>query len=256
MLGPCGAELAAAVTERELLRLVGMPRGRELEGDLAERARGARAWYQAHGRPFAAFRRAAVLELSGEHVWLDDGIELRSAALAEGLGATRGHAVFALAVSAGREVADEVGRLWTAERPDEAYFLDRFAAGVTEALVRWATGAVCRSASLAGETLLPPLSPGCGRFEIGDQHRLLAILQATPAGERMRLGPIDLLPSGALDPPHSLLAALGVTRQTLAASTPEDLCRGCALDPCAFRRAPFRRPTTGPTGAAPRLESR
>ena len=51
------------------------------------------------------------------------------------------------------------------------------------------------------------------------------------------LGPMALLPSGALRPQHSLLAALGVTRRSFAA-TPEDLCRSCDLDPCAFRRAP------------------
>ena len=57
--------------------------------------------------------------------------------------------------------------------------------------------------------------------------------------ERLRLGPVELLTSGALDPPHSLLAVLGVTRKRLAAATPEDLCRACELEPCGFRRARF-----------------
>jgi hypothetical protein len=170
---------------------------------------------------------------------LADGSELRSGGLAEGLRVTNGHAVLALAVSAGREVAAEVARAWSEDRPDEAYFLDRFAAAVTEALVLRAAGAECRSASRAGETLLPPHSPGCGDFEIGDQHRLMALLGGRPSGgDRVALGPVELLPTGALDPPHSLLAALGVTRQALEATTPEALCRGCELDPCAFRRAP------------------
>ena len=77
----------------------------------------------------------------------------------------------------------------------------------------------------------------------------MRLLGAVPAGdERLALGPIELLATGALDPPHSLLAALGVTRQALAAATPEDLCRGCALEPCAFRRAPF--------SGTPRAEAR
>jgi hypothetical protein len=106
--------------------------------------------------------------------------------------------------------------------------------------VLWVSGNACREASSAGETLLAPLSPGCGRFELGDQQRLLCLLGGEPApAERLRLGPIELLTTGALDPPHSLLAAVGVTRQPLAATTPEDLCRACELEPCGFRRARF-----------------
>jgi hypothetical protein len=235
-----GAELAAAVSERELRRLAGLPRGRDLEGELRSRADAAREWYASNGKPFAAARRHPVERLTAGEVRLADGTELRSPALAEALHDARGHSVLVLAVSAGREVAVETKRLWAEDRPDEAYFLDRFAAAVTEALVLWVSGSACRDASSAGETLLPPLSPGCGRFELGDQQRLLALLGGVPAPDaRLRLGPIELLATGALDPPHSLLAAIGVTRQPLAATTPEDLCRGCELEPCGFRRARF-----------------
>ncbi|MFI4945913.1 MAG: hypothetical protein ACHP85_21750 [Burkholderiales bacterium] len=238
-LRPLGAELAAAVSARELLRLVGLPRGRELAAELRERAQAARAWYAAHGRPFAATRRCAVERVSAGEVLLAGGTTLRSDALAEGLRASRGHAVVVLAVSAGPEAAVESRRLWP-DRPDEAYFLDRFAAAVAEALVLWASGHECREASGAGETLLPPLSPGCGRFEIGDQQRLMQLLGGTPtAAGRLQLGPLELLETGALDPQHSLLAVLGVTRQSVAAAAPEDLCRACELEPCGFRRAPF-----------------
>lgn len=248
------SELAASVGERELLRLLGLPRGRALEGELRTRADDARAWYARHGRPFAATRRIDVRDLTSTGVLLSDASELRSLRFAESLRATRGHAVLVLAVSAGRAVASEVARAWAEDRPDEAYFLDRFAAAVTEELVRQASGTECRSASQAGETLLPPHSPGCGDFAIGDQHRLMALLGGRPeGGERVALGPIELLPKGALDPPHSLLAALGVTRHAVEAPTPEALCRGCELDPCTYRRAPLSRSrrieATGPVRA-------
>ena len=238
---PHAVELAAAISEPELMRLLGLPRTRGLAGELGERAQAARSWYAANGRPFAATRRVAVERLSASEVSLVDGTVLRSAALADGLRATDGHAVVVFAVSAGREVAAEIGRLWASDRPDEAYFLDRFAAAVTEALVLRTSGSECRQASGAGETLLPPLSPGCGRFEIGDQQRLMRLVGGVPTSdERLRQGPIELLPAGALDPPHSLLGVLGLTRQRLAAPTPEDLCRACALEACGFRRVPFR----------------
>jgi hypothetical protein len=233
------SELAASIGERELLRLLGLPRGRALDGELRSRAEAARAWYARHGRPFTAARGIDVQDLTRTGVTLSDGTELRSPGFAAALRATQGHAVLVLAVSAGREVASEVARAWAEDRPDEAYFLDRFAAAVTEELVRQASRAECRTASEAGETLLPPHSPGCGDFAISDQHRLMALLGGTPtAQERVALGPIELLPTGALAPPHSLLAALGVSRRAVEATTPEALCRGCELDPCAYRRAP------------------
>jgi hypothetical protein len=234
------------VREPELLRLLGLPRGRALEGDLGDRAEGARAWYAAHGRPYAASRRVAVRSCEAASVFLEDGTELRSALLAERLRQGQAHGMYALAASAGREVAEEVARLWAADRPDEAYFLDRFAAAVTERLVFWAAGEICRASEPSGETLLPHLSPGCGHWDLADQHRVMALLGGTPAplGEgdsapaRVRLGPLALLPSGALHPAPSVLAVLGITRRLLA-HRPEDLCRACDLSPCAFRRAPF-----------------
>jgi hypothetical protein len=248
VLSPSAAEMAALVTEREMLRLLGLPRGRALEGDLLDRARGAREWYTHHGDPFVASRRVAIPAAGSregslvDRVLVEDGTELRSAVLAQRLEAGTAHALVALAASAGRAVAAEVKRLWAAERPDEAYFLDRFAVGVTERLVFWASGELCRGSERSGETLLAHLSPGCGHWDLRDQHRVMAILtgEKNPPGaeETARLGPIGLLSSGALDPQHSVLAVLGVTRRK-GTTTPEDLCRACDLDPCAFRRAPF-----------------
>jgi hypothetical protein len=218
-----------------------MPRGAALEGDVRDRVEAARAWYAERGRPWAAARRAAIRSCEGGAVRLEDGTELRSALLGERLREGEAHGVVALAATAGREVADEVAARWATDRPDEAYFLDRFAAAVTERLVFWAAGELCRSSESAGETLLQHLSPGCGQWELADQHRVMALLV-----DGARLGPLELLPSGALHPQHSLLAVLGVTRR-VAATSPEDLCRECDLTSCAFRRAPC----SGRTSRAP-----
>ncbi|MFI5184192.1 MAG: hypothetical protein ACHQNV_07335, partial [Vicinamibacteria bacterium] len=133
---------------------------------------------------------------------------------------------------------------------DEAFFLDRFAVAAAEGLVGWAAAELCRGSEPAGETLLPHLSPGCGHWDLADQHRLMGLLTGCTSDDKTpsaiaSLGPLSLLPSGALDPQHSVLAAFGVTRRVFAA-TPEDLCRSCDLDPCAFRRAPYVATTLRP----------
>ena len=204
-----GAELAGTIAPQDQARLLGLPRGRAFEGEIAERAAAARSWYAAHGRPFVAWRRAALLGVEAPRVRLSSGAVLTSAALSRRLAAAQAHAVVVLAASAGPEVAEEADRLWKQERPDEAFFLDRFGASVAERLVRFGAEAPARLGAAEGEMLLPHLSPGCSDWDLGDQHRLWALL----FGEGEEQGPLRILDSGGLFPRHSLLAGLGVTRR-------------------------------------------
>jgi hypothetical protein len=227
-----GAEIAAAVTEREYKRLLQFPRDQELDGDLRDRADGARNWYAHHGVPFLAAQRVDLREVSGDRIALA-GADLCSITLARRLEAGEAHALMIVATSAGIEAAEEAARLWADQRPDESYFLDRFAVAVAERLLFQASGYLCRSSEAGNETLMPHLSPGCGNWDIADQHKLMALLCGGA-----RIGPLELLPSGALHPQHSVLAAMGVTRRKYPGA-PELLCRACDLAPCAFRRAPY-----------------
>jgi hypothetical protein len=245
-------DAAAGVSDTEFKRLIGIPRGRDVPHEVAERASLARRWYVEHGRPFVAARRAGLREIGSDSVVLETGEVIEGAALAERLRSGEAHALVALAVSAGSEVAEEAARLWADDRPDESYFLDRFAAAVVEQLVCRASAILCGEATAAGEGLLPHLSPGCGRWDIAAQHQLMALLLGvSPGGRRTEapaldmepssgptLGPVMLLETGALRPQHSLLAALGVTRRAIV-STPESSCRSCDLARCRYRRAGY-----------------
>jgi hypothetical protein len=157
-----------------------------------------------------AWRRAALLGVEAPLVTLSSGAVLRSAALSRRLAAAQAHAVVVLAASAGPEVGEEADRHWKEERPDEAFFLDRFGASVAERLVRFGAEALGRLGETEGETLLPHLSPGCGDWDLADQHRLWALLFGD--GEVQR-GPLRILDSGGLFPRHSVLVGLGVTRR-------------------------------------------
>jgi hypothetical protein len=240
VLSIAAADVAAAVSEREYRRLLRLPRGRSLPAEMAERAQAARRWYALHGRPFVATRREGLRAIGPVEVLLQSGPTLRSKALAARLRAGHAHALLVVAASAGPEVADEARRLWGAGRLDEAYFLDRLAAAITE-------GLLVHASSAAGRGLLPHLSPGCGDWDLADQRRLMQLLAgcgdpSRPAA-RDACGPVTLLASGALSPQHSVLAAFGVTHQARAAvSVAAATCRGCEREPCDVRRVPFQRP--------------
>ncbi|MCI0412104.1 hypothetical protein L0222_04785 [bacterium] len=233
ILPTSGTELSSAVAMEEYKRLLGLPRSKELEGDLLDRAQNAREWYAKRGDPFVASTTVELKSISSPVVHLADGTYLTSAQLSERLRAGEAHGLVVLVATAGTAVAEEVAEHWANERPDEAFFLDRFAVAVTEHLIQWSSTFLCRASEPSNETLLPHLSPGCGHWDLADQHKLMALFT-----NDAQLGPLKLLPSGALHPQHSVIAALGVTHRKSSA-TPRDICRTCDLDPCAFRRAPF-----------------
>lgn len=237
-----GSDAAAAVSDAEFQRLLGVPRGREVATEVVRRAGLARRWYEEHGRPFVATRRLAIAAIGRDVVTLESGDVLAGPALADRLREGEAHALVVAAFSAGREVADESARLWADERPDEAYFLDRFAAAVAGQLVWRASAVLCADATAADEGLLAHLSPGCGRWDLSAQHALMALLLGTTdhLADASSIGPIRLLESGALHPQHSLLAALGVTRRAIVV-TPESSCRSCDLRHCRYRRAAYAR---------------
>lgn len=153
------------ISVREYARLLGYPPGKRLEGAVVERAQQARTWYERNGRP---------------RVFVRNGVA---------------------AITAGPEVDREISRRWSTDRVDEAYFLDRFAAGVVEHL-----------AQSVG------VSPGPQGWDVARHSELMGMLGPE--------APIELLPSGMLTPVHSMIAA--VTGET-------STCPACTFR-CDFRR--------------------
>jgi hypothetical protein len=165
------------IDEREYARLLGYPWGTLLKDDVRERAVQASAWYREHGKP-----RVYCVTLEDKTV---------------------------AAITAGVEVEVAVAELWRADRVDEAYFLDRYAAAVVERLA-------------AG--LGPYDSPGTGGRNFDEQFILFEHIA--------RLKPqIEILPSGMLKPKNSLLAVVSFDGRR--APNP---CTRCDLAGCTFRR--------------------
>lgn len=243
-------EVADLVTDADFQRLLGMPADRELPGAVVDGAAAARRWYAVNGRPWIAARRHAVVCIDGDAIVFDGAAALSGEKLASRLARNGAHALVAVAVSAGHEVADEAARLWREDRPDESYFLDRFATAVVETLLWRASAILCGEAIDTGEWLVPHLSPGCGGWEIGAQRQLFELAggvvaarpeaAAEPGVTVATLGPVELLDLGSLRPQHSVLAALGVTRRAIVA-TPEGACRSCDRPGCRYRRVPRAR---------------
>jgi hypothetical protein len=90
------------IDREDYARLLGYPKGKPLEGDVALRAEEAIDWFVRCTTPRAYVRTLGVEAVAG--------------------------------FTAGAEVESRITRLWREERVDEAYFLDRLAASVVETL--------------------------------------------------------------------------------------------------------------------------
>jgi len=230
-----------AVDPAEYHRLLGYPRGAELSERAQELEACTRAWYAAHGRPWIYARQAATVEVA-DHAVVVDGERLTSPRLRRSLRDAAGTGAVLVAVSAGPELESEAHRRWVEAKPDEYFFLEVYGSAVVEHLTMIAGARLCAWADGERLAVLPHDSPGYPDWDIAEQSRLMALVNARAANGSV---PIDVLETGMLRPKKSLLAVFGLTPaldrvERLTSLVP---CEHCAYQPCQYRRAPYRRPS-------------
>ncbi len=229
-----------SVHPAEYARLLGYPRGWELEGRALELAGWARDWYAQNGRPWFYARQADDFEIAGDTLRLD-GISFSSPRLRATLEQADAHSVILVAVGAGVEAEDEARRRWEEEKPDEYFFLEMYGSAVVEHLTTHTGARLCDWAEQNQMAVLPHYSPGYPEWDVAEQPRLLELLKRT----RKESFPscVEVLDSGMLRPKKTLLAVFGLTRHTerLQRLTGLAPCENCSFGPCQYRRAPYRR---------------
>lgn len=228
------------VQEDEYVRLLGYPRGWELEGRARELADWARNWYAQHGKPWMYARQAEQLAIAGNAITID-GVQFSSQRLRSTLQDADAHSVILVAVGAGPEAEEEARLRWSDEKPDEYFFLEVYGSAVVEYLTTLAGARLCDWAEQRQMAVLPHYSPGYPEWDVQEQPRFLDLLKRT----RSEAFPssVEAFDSGMLRPKKALLAAFGLTRhierlQSLTTLVP---CERCSFGPCQYRRAPYRK---------------
>lgn len=228
---------SVAVDPAEYVRLLGFPRGHQLEGRAGELAEWACAWYADHGRPWIYARSAPRVSVIGGEVRVGSA-SFHSTRLEQMWRDAEAHDAVLVAVSAGSELERAAHDAWLAERPDEYFFLEMYGSAVVEYLTTSVGARLCAWADAEGLAVLPHYSPGYPEWDIADQAALLSQFEG---GDWP--GAIDVLESGMLRPRKSLLAVFGLTRHVehvrpLSGLVP---CAQCSFGPCQFRRSPYAR---------------
>lgn len=211
--------------------LLGYPDPALLEGRAGRLASSSRSWFRRHARPWARARELELQALAGDSIVLVDGTALVSPVLARRLERASATSLVVALVSAGIEVDRASAELWHSERPDEAYFLDRFGAAVARGLATWAGQHLRRAARSRGRGVLPAYSPGFDGWRLADQVPLARSLGAPRTPE------LEVLSSGMMRPKNTLLAAFGVTSriERAEAAWRSGPCSWCSLAGCGLR---------------------
>jgi hypothetical protein len=228
------------VSPEEYVRLLGYPRGWELEGRAMELANWARAWYAENGRPWFYARQAESFEINGDSIRID-GTEFTSKRLQSTLQQAEAHSLILVAVGAGPEAEEEASRRWQDQKPDEYFFLEIFGSAVVEHLATLTGARLCDWAEQHDMAVLPHSSPGYSEWDVAEQPRLLELIKRTRLEHFP--SPLEVFESGMLLPKKTLLAVFGLTHHTDRLRRLTDLvpCESCSFGPCQYRRAPYRR---------------
>jgi hypothetical protein len=224
------------VDPAEYARLLGFPRGRQLEGRAQELADWARQWYTANGRPWIYARQAQTLELIDSSVVVD-GVTFASSRLQQTLKQASAHTAIVVAVSAGHELENEAQRAWREEKPDEYFFLEVYGSAVVERLITVAGARLCAWGDEKCLAVLPHYSPGYPEWAITDQPALMQLVARRPLPAAL-----EAMDTGMLRPKKSQLGVFGLTSHTDRVRRLTELvpCASCSFNPCQYRRAPYR----------------
>ena len=159
-----------SIPEAEWKRHLCTPAGEPLSEDAQMGVERALNWVNEHGRPWSFVSKPIDLETENDRIRLANGTGFTSRVLGEKLRLGQALSAVAVACSAGPDMSAEIQRLWDAERPDEAFFLNAAAAAVTEQLLLRARKSICDRAEPTGLAALSPYSPGHDGRDPDDQR--------------------------------------------------------------------------------------
>ncbi len=231
------SDAGSLVSEESYARLLGYPPRRLIEGRAERLATECRRWFAREGRPLAMVSRREDLSIEGETVRVADRT-FHSQVLAERLLEAEASSWHVALVSAGVEIDRESSLRWSQERPDEAYFLDRFGAAVAIQLAAWAADRLRQEHADDGSALLPGYSPGYEGWPLEQQLQLAQSLGATDLSGVAVLDPeVRVHPSGMIEPRNSLLGAFGVATRSEVAERLWRVhpCSWCSRAGCSLR---------------------
>ena len=137
---------------------------------------------------------------------------------------------FLVAATAGNMVDEIEKTLWKEDAPDKAFFINAYAASVTEAIISFSVVYLTEWANKKNKTTIARYSPGYAGWELTEQFKLMGIIKK----ERVTT-PLSINESAILSPLKSQLSVVGIRLGENKEKTVDIECMQCNFMDCSCK---------------------
>ncbi len=218
--------LELAIDRPHYIRRLGYPKNYEVPEHVEESIQWAQQWYLENGNPWLGIYEVDV-------TYADEQLHLNN----KRTEAPKVYKRFSkygvqnamlVASTAGGVVDDKTKELWSSDYPDRAFFLDCYAASVTEAVVTYGIEYIKQWAAQKGNKSLSRYSPGYPGWDLKNQFLLMDIISK----DFQENIPITISDSALLAPLKSQLSLVGIHTNDKLEKPNNIACMQCSFMDC------------------------
>lgn len=226
-----GKQHELEIDKSHYMRRLGFPKDYELPEQAQENMDWSAKWYAENGNPWLQIFELKVGLENGKLIL--NNIATEAAKVFKRFEKHQVEKAMLIATTAGEKVDAESTELWSSDTPDKAFFLETYAACVTESLVAFAVDSIKNWAVNKNEHALARYSPGYPGWELKEQQTLMKIIQEV-ADEL----PISISETSLLLPLKSQISLVGIheIEELSQKSEIKIECMECTFNNCACSR--------------------
>ncbi len=211
------------------IRRLGCPKDYEVSEQIEKSMNWAAQWYQKNGNPWLQIYELDV-HLEDDKLFLNT-IETKAPKVVKRFQKHSVNKALLIASTAGDRVDEKTTQLWSSDYPDRSFFLDTYAASVTEAIVSFAVDYINGWTQQKKLKALSRYSPGYIGWNLKEQFLLIDIIKKT-SKESI---PISISDTALLSPLKSQLSLVGICKEELNKKPLEIECMQCNFMDCSCR---------------------
>jgi len=211
------------------IRRLGYPKDYEVPEHIQKSMDWAAQWYQDNGNPWMQIYELDVV-LEKEKIFLNT-VETHAPKIYNRFYKYNVNKALLIVSTAGNLVDKKTAELWSSDEPDRSFFLDTFAASVTEALVSFGVDYINEWAAQKNRRSLSRYSPGYPGWDLKEQFLLMDIIKNIIDEEI----PVTISDTALLTPLKSQLSLIGIYKGEVNDKSIAIECTTCNFMDCSCK---------------------
>ena len=221
-----GKQHQLSIDKPHYIRRLGYPKDYEVPEHIQESMDWATKWYYENGNPWLQIYELDV-QLENENLLLNT-VQTKTPKVYKRFQKHNVKKALLMASTAGDTVDEKTTALWSSDFPDRAFFLDTFAASVTEAIVSFAVDYIKRWTAQKDMYTLSRYSPGYPGWDLNEQFLLMDIIKK----DYNEVIPITISDTALLSPLKSQLSLIGIYKGLEPKTETAIECIQCSFMDC------------------------